>query len=841
MSIGEGCMDVQKAVSTTGAMAFTSSPVVSVVKKRDGRTFSFDRQKIEALLQRAIIGYADIVSVDLIMQETVRNLFDGISTNDIIKSLILAAVTFIEKDPAYSIVAGRLLQQKLFRELGGKVRSQSEYELRYRHIFIENIVRACQENLLDARMQQFDLERLANTLVIERDSLLHYTGMQTLYERYVLRYQGQRYETVQAFWMRIAMGLSLNEVDKNERALEFYTILSRLHYVPSTPTLFHAGLPVAQLSSCYLSTVNDDLHHIFKCMGDNAQLSKWAGGIGTDWSNIRGTGAYIKSIKATSQGIIPYLKIANDIVVAITRSGIRRGGKCAYLEVWHLDIEDFLDLRRNTGDDRRRTHDMNTAAWIPDLFMKRVTQDNEWTLFSPHEVPDLHHIYGKAFEERYEYYESQARAGRMELHHTMPAKQLWRKMLTRLFETGHPWITFKDPCNIRSPQDHAGVVHSSNLCTEITLNTSETETAVCNLGSINLERLVTQDGLDLSELEKTVTSAIRMLDNVIDLNFYPTKEAEQSNKKHRPVGLGLMGFQDALCKMNISFASPKALQFADESMEHISYFAIKASSNLAAEHGAYQSYKGSKWDRGIFPIDTIDLLEKERGMPIMVSRTQRLDWASLKERVKKQGMRNSNTMAIAPTATISTIAGCYPCIEPMYKNMYVKSNVSGEFTVINSYLVDDLKKLGLWNQEMIDDIKYRDGDLGSITKIPAHVREKYLTAFELDAEWLIKVTAERGKWIDQSQSHNVFIKGVSGKKLDDVYRAAWNYGLKTTYYLRSLGATQIEKATLDAKEYGFTQKREYDAPSESAPIETLSAAELPKACSIENTDCESCQ
>ncbi len=829
MSIGEGCMDIQKTVSATGTMTFTSSATVSIVKKRDGRIFSFDRQKIDALLKRASIGYEEIISSELIMHETLRNLFDGISTSDVLKSLILAAVTFIEKDPAYSIVAARLLQQKLFRELGGKVYSEKEYQIRYRHIFIENIVRACKENLLHPKMQDYDLERLSHALILERDALLHYTGMQTLYERYLLRYQGQRYETVQAFWMRIAMGLALDEKDKNARALEFYEILSTLSYVPSTPTLFHSGLPVAQLSSCYLSTVNDDLHHIFKCMGDNAQLSKWAGGIGTDWSNIRGTGAYIKSIKATSQGVVPYLKIANDIVVAITRSGIRRGGKCAYLEVWHIDIEDFLDLRRNTGDDRRRTHDMNTATWIPDLFMKRVINDENWTLFSPHETPDLHHIYGRAFEERYMHYEQQAREGKIDLHQSVPAKQLWRKMLTRLFETGHPWITFKDPCNIRSPQDHAGVVHSSNLCTEITLNTSETETAVCNLGSVNLERLVTEKGLNVQELEKTVTSAIRMLDNVIDLNFYPTKEAESSNKKHRPIGLGVMGFQDALCKMNISFASEKALQFADESMEYISYFAIKASNKLAEERGTYASYKGSKWDRGIFPLDTIDILEKERGMPISVSRTQRLDWISLKESVKSYGLRNSNMMAIAPTATISTIAGCYPCIEPMYKNMYVKSNVSGEFTVINSYLVEDLKKIGLWDQAMIDEIKFRDGDLQQITRIPQEIRQKHLTAFELDAQWMIKITAERGKWIDQSQSHNVFIKGVSGKKLDDVYRAAWNCGLKTTYYLRTLGASQIEKSTLDAKTYGFTQKRSFENDSSE------------KSCSIENTDCESCQ
>ena len=821
-------MDIQKTVAATGTVSYGASKIVSVVKKRDGRTFSFDQQKITALLKRVLVGYEDVVSADLIMQEALRNMFDGISTSDVLKSLVLSAITFIEKDPAYSVVATRLLQKKLFRELGAKARNEQEYVLSYRHIFIENIVRACQENLLHARMQEFDLERLSHALVIERDSLLQYTGMQTLYERYLLRNQRQRYETVQAFWMRIAMGLALNEQDKNERALEFYDILSSLAYIPSTPTLFHSGLPVAQLSSCYLSTVNDDLSHIFKCMGDNAQLSKWAGGIGTDWSNIRGTGAYIKSIKATSQGVIPYLKIANDIVVAITRSGIRRGGKCAYLEVWHIDIEDFLDLRRNTGDDRRRTHDMNTAVWVPDLFVKRVINDEHWTLFSPHEAPDLHHIYGKAFEERYLVYEQMARDGRIELHQTIPAKQLWRKMLTRLFETGHPWITFKDPCNIRSPQDHVGVVHSSNLCTEITLNTSETETAVCNLGSVNLERLVTEHGLNVARLERVVASAIRMLDNVIDLNFYPTKEAEASNKKHRPIGLGLMGFQDALCKMNLSFVSEQALKFADESMEYISYFAIQASSDLAAERGSYDSFKGSKWDRGIFPLNTIDLLEKERGVKIEVSRTERLDWDFLKKRVRRQGMRNSNTMAIAPTATISTIAGCYPCIEPMYKNMYVKSNVSGEFTVINSYLVADLKKVGLWDQAMIDEIKFRDGDIQQIARIPQEIRIKYLTAFEVDAAWAIRLTAERGKWIDQSQSHNIFIKGISGKRLDEVYRASWIHGLKTTYYLRSLGASQIEKSTLDAKTFGFTQNRTFEDP-------------MLKACSIENPDCESCQ
>lgn len=813
---------------------------VSSVIKRNGHNEPFNMEKVKNSVMRATAGYS--IAVTELLEEIMRNIFDNITTADLEKAYVLAAVTFIEKDPAYSIIAARFLRQRLARDVLGK-HDASMYGQQYRAAFQTIIIKAVNLGYLDSRMATYDLEVLANALCLERDELIKYTGMHTLYERYFLRHGKQRLELVQMFWMRIAMGLALQEADKEARALEFYELLSTLRYVPSTPTLFHAGFPIAQLSSCYLNTVKDDLGHIFKVMSDNAQLSKWAGGIGSDWTPIRGTGSYIKSIKATSQGVVPYLKIANDVVVAITRSGIRRGGACSYLEVWHFDIEEFLDLRRNTGDERRRTHDMSTANWIPDLFMKRVQEDGRWTLFSPDEVLDLHEVYGKEFEARYIEYERRADTGDIQLFKVVSAKQLWRKMLTRLFETGHPWITFKDPCNIRSPQDHVGVVHSSNLCTEITLNTSESEIAVCNLGSINLERHVFDGICDYQLLEKTVTTAVRILDNVIDLNFYPAQEARNSNVLHRPVGLGLMGFQDALFKMDIPFSSSAALEFADESMEKISYFAIKASAHLAHERGTYQSFKGSKWDRGIFPLDTVDILEKERGMPIEVSRTKRLDWDVLKALVKQYGMRNSNLMAIAPTATISTIVDCYPCIEPLYKNIYVKSNVSGEFTVLNTYLVEDLKKIGLWGKQMLDQLKYYDGDLGRITAIPARLKEKYKTAFELDPVWLVKITATRGKWIDQSQSHNVFMQGVSGAKLDQVYTTAWKWGMKTSYYLRTLGASQIEKATLDAKEFGFTQKREYTEPAVVPNVIPVAAAALamPRACGIEDPSCESCQ
>ncbi|MEX0939851.1 MAG: ribonucleoside-diphosphate reductase subunit alpha [Candidatus Babeliales bacterium] len=814
------------------------------IKKRGGAVELFDEQKIHNTIKRAAIGFEKYISIDLILKEVIKNIYDGVTTQELEKAVILAAVSFIEFDPGYNDIAMRLLLQKSYRETCGKTTNDALFMQNYRKAFIGGIQFGIEHGVFNSALLEFDLEKLAEGLRLERDNLLSYLGLQTLYDRYFLKIEKRKIENPQTFWMRIAMGLALQEENKEERALEFYEVLSTLRYIPSTPTLFHSGYKVSQLSSCYLSTVNDDLGHIFKVVGDNAQLAKWAGGIGNDWTNIRGTGAFIKSIHATSQGVIPYLKIVNDVVVAITRSGIRRGGTCVYLEAWHIDFEDFCDLRRNTGDERRRAHDMNTAAWIPDLFMKRVKQDGEWMLFSPHEVSDLHDLYGAAFEKRYEEYEAMVREGKMQYYKVLSAKKLWRKILSRLFETGHPWITFKDPCNVRSPQDHVGVVHSSNLCTEITLNTSADETAVCNLGSVNLAQHVADDKLNTTLLSATINTAMRMLDNVIDLNFYPTKEASNANIRHRPIGLGMMGFQDALFKLDIPFNSPKALEFADYIAETYSYHAIFASSRLAEERGAYQSYKGSKWDRNIFPIDTLDLLEKERGMKINISRNSSLDWKPVREHVKKWGMRNSNVMAIAPTATIANIAGCFPSIEPMYRNLYVKSNIAGEFTVINRYLIHDLKKLNLWNTSMLEQLKYYDGELENIKEIPQNLKEKYKGAFEIDQIWLLKMTATRGKWIDQSQSHNIFMKGVSGKLLDDIFMSAWELGNKTCYYLRTLGATQIEKSTLDAAKYGFTQKREYSnakesdiLPKEEEPMIYMRDA----ACNLMDNECESCQ
>jgi len=783
------------------------------IRKRSGVSALFDVKKIKDTLRRAAKGYDTVVSVDIISKELVKNIYDGITTDEIEKALILSTVSFIERDPAYGYVGGRLFLQKLYKEAIGQSISSDVMGLTYREAFIHGIEKGIEAGILDKRLKDFDLERLSYGLRLERDDLLDYMGIQTLYERYFLQVNEIRVELPQGFWMRVAMGLAINEDDKNARALEFYDLISSLRYVPSTPTLFHSGSNHPQLSSCYLTTIADDLTHIFKCIGDNAQLSKWSGGLGNDWSNIRATGSWIKSTGVESQGVIPFMKIANDTSAAINRSGKRRGATCGYLETWHLDIEDFLDLRRNTGDERRRTHDMNTANWIPDLFMKRVTHDETWTLFSPDEVPDLHHLFGSKFEKRYLEYEDKARNGKIRKHKVVSAKALWRKMLTRLFETGHPWITFKDPCNIRSPQDHVGVVHCSNLCTEITLNTSEEETAVCNLGSINFARHVLNDQLNVELLQKTVRTAMRMLDNVVDINFYPTEEAKNSNLKHRPVGLGIMGVQDAFFMMDLPFDSPEAIKLSDMMMEAVSYAAIFASSELAKERGPYPSYKGSKWDRGIFPLDTIQLLEEERGMKIEVNRDEAMDWAIVRDHVRRYGMRNSNTMAIAPTATISNIAGCYPCIEPIYKNIYVKANMSGEFTIVNSYLVEDLKKLGLWNQEMLEQLKYYDGNVQLIASIPQPLKNKYKEAFEIDPLICIKHTAVRSKWIDQSQSHNVFMKGASGKQMHDAYLYAWTAGLKTTYYLRTLAASQIEKSTLDASKYGFTQKRDFQGTS----------------------------
>ncbi len=818
------------------------------VTKRDGSVESFNQEKIIATLKRATSSSGSTISYNTMLKELSKIIFDEISTEELEKAIILTLVAHIEKDSEYSKVAASVLLQKVYREVAGFSVSHEHFAHVSREKFIEHIKKGIDLEIYTSQLLEFDLAALAHSLDFSRDAKFEYLGVKTLYERYFIKHEKRLLETPQAFWMRIAMGLALREEHKTEKAIEFYNILSSLRFVSSTPTLFHSGTTHPQLSSCYLMFIDDDLEHIFKSLKDNAHLAKWSGGLGHSWTAVRGIGAPIKTTRVSSQGTVPFLKLANDVVAAINRSGSRRGAACAYLEAWHYDFEDFIDLRRNTGDDRRRTHDMNTAAWVPDLFMKRVIEDASWTLFSPHETPDLHEIYGAAFEKAYKAYEERAASGEIKFFKRISARQLWRKILSRLFETGHPWITFKDPCNVRSPQDHAGVIHSSNLCTEITLNTSPDEIAVCNLGSLNLAEHMVNGMLDKALLADTIKTAIRMLDNVIDINFYPTVEARNANMRHRPIGLGLMGFQDALFIQDIPFDDEKALTFADETMEFISYHAIYSSSQLAKERGAYASYKGSKWDRGLFPIDTIKLLEKERGMSINVSRTCSMDWESVREHVKQHGMRNSNTMAIAPTATISNISGCFPCIEPIYKNIYVKANMSGEFTIVNKYLMDDLKKLNLWNQEMLDNIKYYDGNIQMIPTIPQRLKNKYKEVFELDPEWLIKLTAARSKWIDQSQSHNVFMQGVSGQKMNDIYIAAWKSGLKTMYYLRTLGASQIEKSTLDASRYGFTQKREYNkvdtqesSPKKSEEQTFVGSVSSRLLCSIEDEMCESCQ
>lgn len=751
---------------------------------------------------------------------------------EILKLCVQTAASLIEVDPNYDELAALLLRQIHYRRLLSREAGKPGFEREYRERFVWNLHRGLKNGILDHRLGNFDARRLSEELKPERDGNIRYIGCETLNERYLLRDGDDVLESIQAFWMRVAMGLSIREDEPERRAVEFYHIISTLRFIPSTPTLFHSGLSHPQLSSCYLSTVQDDLSHIFKVMGDNAALSKWSGGIGNDWTPVRGTGALIKSTRVQSQGVIPFLRIANDVTVAINRSGKRRGASCAYLETWHYDIEDFLDLKRNTGDDRRRTPDMNTANWIPDLFMKRVENAQHWTLFSPDETPELHELYGSEFRKKYEEYEKAASRGEIRLFKQIDAEKLWRKMLTRLFETGHPWITFKDPSNIRSPQDHDGVIHNSNLCTEITLNNGPDETAVCNLGSINLAiHTDEKTGLDTAAVGETVTAAVRMLDNVIDINFYPTDEAAASNLRHRPVGLGVLGFQDSLFIQNLGFHDSAAIEFADSSMEVISWHAIRASALLAAERGCYESFPGSKWDRGILPQDSIEILEKERGVPVDVPRGGRLDWSEPRELIRRHGMRNSNLMAVAPTATISNIAGTYPCIEPAYKNLYVKSNMSGEFTVINRYLFNELRSLGLWDKEMRELLKYYEGSIQQITRIPLYIRRRYLEAFEIDPGVLLECTARRSKWIDQSQSHNVFMRGSSGKKLDALYRLAWRKGLKTTYYLRTLGVSGIEKSTLDAGTYGYTQKRR----------ETEVASPGSDICSLLDPDCEACQ
>jgi ribonucleoside-diphosphate reductase alpha chain len=833
-----------------------------------GEKENLSEKMLRQIFIDASTGFEASTDIDLMVKQCEANLYDGISEADLRIALILTARSFIEKDPAYTKVAANLSLHNIYSEVFDNYQKKT-LEKDYRKTFIKNLKEAVVNGRLNKEFLDFDLEDLANTLVVERDHLFDFMGVQTIYDKYLLRVEGgeRRIEAPQAFWMRIGMGLALSE-KKEERtkwAKEFYHASSELRYVPSTPTLLHSGTTYSQLSSCFLNTVPDDLHAIFKTYGDIAQMLKYSGGLATDWSYIRATGAHIKTTNVGSQGVIPFLRIANDVTLSINRSGKRRGASVVYLETWHYDIEDFLDLRRNTGDERRRTHDISTANWIPDLFMKRVNEDGLWTLFSPEEAPELHDLYGRAFEKKYNEYEKKAKQGKLTLTKTIKAKELWRKMLTMLFETGHPWITFKDACNIRSPQDHVGVVHSSNLCTEITLNTSAEETAVCNIGSVNLSKHMKNGKLNRTLLKETVTTAIRMLDNTIDINFYPTIEGRTSNMRHRPVGLGVMGFQDALYMADIDFDSNKAVDFSDESMEFISYYAILGSSKLAKERGAYESYKGSKWDRGIFPLDTLDLLEEERQIPIGTSRETRLEWDKVREHVKKYGMRNSNTMAIAPTATISNISGCSPCTEPIYKNLYVKSNMSGEFTVINDYLVNDLQKLGLWTETMIEELKRTDGSVQQITSIPPKLRSKYKEVFEIGPEWLIKIGAARGKWIDQSQSLNIFMEGTSGKRLADVYMLAWHLGLKTTYYLRTMGATSIEKSSIDLAKnvptpvvaqtetvYQAPIVQEVAEPSSipvtaiaSQPIATSSVSDivLPpvKQCLIDDPTCESCQ
>ena len=695
------------------------------------------------------------------------------------------------------------------------------------------ISRGIELELLAPNLAEYDLDRLGDAILPERDLQFSYLGLQTLYDRYFIHSNDVRFELPQLFFMRVAMGLATREDDKNARAIEFYKLLSSFDYMSSTPTLFNSGTLRPQLSSCYLTTVPDDLYGIYGAIQDNAMLSKFAGGLGNDWTPVRALGAYIKGTNGKSQGIVPFLKVVNDTAVAVNQGGKRKGAVCAYLETWHMDIEEFVELRKNTGDDRRRTHDMNTANWVPDLFMKRVFEDGDWTLFSPNDVPDLHDLYGTAFEERYNHYEAQARSGELKFHKTLKAQALWRKMLGMIFETGHPWITFKDPCNIRSPQQHCGVVHSSNLCTEITLNTSKDEIAVCNLGSVNLPQHIENGTLNIEKLRKTVTTAIRMLDNVIDINYYSVETSENSNMKHRPIGLGLMGFQDALYKVDVSYASDQAVEFADQTMEAISYFAISASTSLAAERGAYASYEGSLWSQGVFPIDSLAMLVEQRGADyISVNQDSTMDWDALRETVSQQGMRNSNVMAIAPTATIANITGVSQSIEPTYQNLYVKSNLSGEFTVVNPYLVRDLKEHGLWDQVMVNDLKYYDGSVQAIDRIPADLKAKYSTAFEIEPRWLVDSASRRQKWIDQAQSLNLYINNASGKKLDVTYRMAWFSGLKTTYYLRSLAATGTEKSTVNTGQLNAVSQQS-EAPIQPAPV--------PQACSLDDPDCEACQ
>ncbi len=810
------------------------------VKTASGDLKPLDEARLRKIVAEAVDGLAG-VNGEQVLAAAMRNLYDGIPEKEVATALIISTRVLIDRDPNYSQVTARMLMDSLRREalsfLEGQTTEATQVEMAtlYPEMLAKTIKRAVEVERLADELARYDLAKLGAAIKPERDLQFTYLGLQTLYDRYFLHHNGVRFELPQIFFMRVAMGLAINEVEREDRAIEFYNLLSSFDFMSSTPTLFNSGTLRPQLSSCYLTTVPDHLEGIYDAIKDNALLSKYAGGLGNDWTRVRGMGAHIKGTNGKSQGVVPFLKVANDTAVAVNQGGKRKGAVCAYLETWHIDIEDFLELRKNTGDERRRTHDMNTANWIPDLFMKRVAEEGEWTLFSPDDAPDLHELTGKAFEARYTEYEAKAARGDIKLFRKVNALQLWRKMLGMLFETGHPWITFKDPCNVRYTNQHMGVVHSSNLCTEITLHTNDSEIAVCNLGSVNLPAHIVDGKLDVAKLERTVTTAMRMLDNVIDYNYYSVPQARKSNLRHRPVGLGIMGFQDALYKMNLAYASADAVTFADQSMEAVSYFAIRASSDLAAERGRYPSYNGSLWSKGILPIDSLELLGAERGEYFVVDHTQTQDWDALRNKIKQQGMRNSNVMAIAPTATISNICGVSQSIEPTYQNLFVKSNLSGEFTVINPYLVDDLKALGLWDEVMINDLKYFDGSVQPLERVPDAIKAKYATAFEIDARWLVEAASRRQKWIDQGQSLNLYMKEPNGAKLDNLYKLAWVRGLKTTYYLRTLGATGAEKTSSD------------DSSSVSKPALKVASnlvsvgSEAPKACSILDPDCEACQ
>ena len=819
------------------------APAISVTKK-DGTKVPLDINRLASVVNHACEGLED-VSADSILTESIKNLYDGVSISDMKSALVMSARTKVEIEPNYSFVTARILLDELRSEaltfLGvAEESSHPEMKENYPKAFKAYIDKGIELEMLDPNLKTFDLDKLGAAIDHDRDYQFTYLGLQTLYDRYFIHYQDTRFELPQIFFMRVAMGLSAEEENREDRAIEFYQLLSSFDYMSSTPTLFNSGTLRPQLSSCYLTTIPDDLDGIFGAMKDNALLSKWAGGLGNDWSPVRALGSYIKGTNGKSQGVVPFLKVANDTAVAVNQGGKRKGAMCAYLETWHLDVEEFLDLRKNTGDDRRRTHDMNTANWVPDLFMKRVELGANWTLFSPGEAPDLHDLTGLAFEKRYEEYEALAAEGKMDQHKTIPAKDLWRKMLTMLFETGHPWITFKDACNLRSPQQHIGVIHSSNLCTEITLNTSADEIAVCNLGSVNLPQHMKDGVLDQEKVKRTVTTALRMLDNVIDINYYSVDTAKNSNLKHRPVGMGIMGFQDALYMQDTPYCSDAAIEFADRSMEVISYHAIAASSDLAKERGTYPSYDGSLWSQGIFPKDSIEILEKNRGSEFLkVDRSETLDWDQLRVKVKKDGMRNSNVMAIAPTATISNITGVTQSIEPTYQNLYVKSNLSGEFTIVNPYLVRKLKALNLWDDVMINDLKYFEGSLTEISRIPDDIKTLFSTAFEVEPQYIVEAASRRQKWIDQAQSLNLYIGNANGKKLDLTYRMAWYSGLKTTYYLRSIAATTTEKSTIHQGTLNAVSSQAEAAPE--VPHELGAPAPVPEACSLDDPDCEACQ